>query len=390
MLLRVGLRHASRASFKLPPVKFKYAQQSPSSSPSTESTPVITTPVITSPVTLEKREQHENKRRERPQWKENRRETHFKEKSRNYTNMHDPQKFKSKNRSRFMDRTSQSVEENLTHLGINVSGEVIYGIYPVLLALQAKRRTFHHLVYKDGSKPLSENLQNIVSIAGEQGIPITSLKPTRFKRIFPGDQVHQGVCCDASPLPLVMLEEEWLEMQSEGKAQQEVEKNRQLWLYLDQIQDPMNFGAVLRSAYFMGVERVITSAMCSAQITSTVSKASAGVAELFPVHKVEDPVKLVSSLTRAGWEVASSSSPTSGDKKIALTDVASFNPKGSVLLIVGNEGKGISPELQQMCHTVLTIEPGRNLHPHLHCLNVSVATALLLHSLRQRLTPHSS
>lgn len=383
MLLRIGLRHASRASYKVPPIKFKYGQQT-SSSPTPESTLVITTPI-----TPEKRKHHEDKRQERPPRKKEPQETLYKVKPGSYTNKHKSPRFNSENRSRFMARTTQSVEENLTRLGINVSGEVLYGIYPILLALQAKRRTFHRLVYKGGSKPLSENPENILRIAEEQGIPVTRLKPTEFKKIFPGDQVHQGVCCDVSPLPLVTLEQEWLEMHSEGKAHQEGGRSHQLWLYLDQIQDPMNFGAVLRSAYFMGVGRVITSATYSARITSTVSKASAGVAELFPVHQVEDPVKLVSSLTHTGWEVVSSSSPASGDENTALVDVTSFNPKSSVLLIVGNEGKGISPELQQMCHTSLTIKPGRDLHPHLHCLNVSVATALLLHSLCQRLAPHA-
>ncbi|MPC36377.1 rRNA methyltransferase 1, mitochondrial [Portunus trituberculatus] len=383
MLLKLGLRHASRVSFKLPPIKFKYGQQPPSA----ESTPVITTittPVITTPVAPEKSKHHENKRTER---KEKPQQTH-KIKPGNPTNLHNLLRFKSENRSRFTARPSRSVEENLMRLGINVSGEVIYGIYPVLLALQAKRRTFHHLVHKDVSKPLSENLHNILSIAREQGIPVTTLKPQQFNKIFPGDQVHQGVCCDVSPLPFVPLEEEWLGMNSEGEMHQEG-RSYHLWLYLDQIRDPMNFGAVLRSAYFMGVGRVIASASCSARITSTVSKASAGVAELFPVHQVEDPVKLARSLTHGGWVVASSASPASGDNNTTLTDVTSFNPNSSILLIVGNEGNGVSPELQQICHTALTIQPGRNLHPHLHCLNVSVATALLLHSLSQRLSPHS-
>ncbi|KAG0727903.1 rRNA methyltransferase 1, mitochondrial [Chionoecetes opilio] len=203
------------------------------------------------------------------------------------------------------------------------------------------------------------------------------------------DQVHQGVCCDVSSLPFTTLEEDYMEQRdpSEGHSQQgAAAKRHELWLYLDNIQDPMNFGAVLRSAYFMGVSRVITSNTNSVKVTNTVSKASAGVAEIFPVHQVEDPVKLASSLTSAGWEVISSSSPGSGDNTSArLTNVTTFTPKSSILLIVGNEGKGITPELQQMCHTVVNIAPGRTLHPHLQCLNVSVATALLLHSLRQRL-----
>lgn len=80
---------------------------------------------------------------------------------------------------------------------------------------------------------------------------------------------------------------------------------------------------------------------CSTRITSTVSKASAGVAEVFPVHQVKDPVRLASSLTRAGWELVSSASlSSSGDgggagDDAGLTDVTAFHPKGNVLLIVG-------------------------------------------------------
>ena len=76
--------------------------------------------------------------------------------------------------------------------------------------------------------------------------------------------------------------------------------------------------------------------VCSVKITNTVSKASAGVAEFFPVHQVKDPVRLASSLTHAGWEVVSSASLGGGDNTITNPiDVTTFKPKGNILLIVG-------------------------------------------------------
>lgn len=79
---------------------------------------------------------------------------------------------------------------------------------------------------------------------------------------------------------------------------------------------------------------------CSPRITSTVSKASAGVAEVFPVHQVKDAVRLASSLKQVGWELVSSASSSStegagDDEDAGLTDVTTFRPKGNVLLIVG-------------------------------------------------------
>lgn len=494
MLSRVAtvvvVRQASHSAFKLPPIKFRHSAL-PSSK--NEDVPVITSPVIHGKEPGrerrrgkgEERAQRKQKSFKQPQPKQEKSLLACREDSNTSKNdaesLVNPKKNKytTKPRTKFTTKSpSQSVEDTLASLGINVKGEIIFGIFPVLLAVQAKRRTIHQLIYKSESGNTSAKIQNILNMAQNQDVPTVSLKPSEFKQIFQGDQVHQGVCCDASPLPFLTLNEDYPEEEGEGghgkqnedgvkesrhqregkkdsqlaedpnqkgednrqgeeeaksrltermKHQREeeqesqqkgeedryitqaVEKNKQsqqenhqagierrqqkLWLYLDQIQDPMNFGTVLRSAYFMGVDRVLTSEASSTRITSTVSKASAGVAEVFPVHQVKDPIQLAASLTRTGWELVSSASPSgasgSGDEDSSgadLTDVTAFYPKGNVLLIVGNEGKGISPELQRMCHTVLTISPGRSLHPHLQCLNVSVATALLLHSLYQKLS----
>ena len=257
----VAVRCASRASFTLSTIKFKHSRLSPSSG---------NVPVITTPTTPKVKGKHSKPRAQRSQWKEKSWRSHYQkdasmlqnpDANKHYTKVHQNHKRVNINRYHFKTM-NDSVEKNLGQLGINVYGEVIYGIFPVLLALEAKRRTFHHLIYKQGSGSVNENIQNILNIGKEQGIPVTSFQPSEFKKIFQGDQVHQGVCCDASPLPLLTLEEQHFQNKEFGEGngdEKEGVKKPQLWLYLDQIQDPMNFGAVLRSAYFMGVHRVITS-----------------------------------------------------------------------------------------------------------------------------------
>lgn len=228
-------------------------------------------------------------------------------------------------------------------------GELIYGIYPVQLALEAQRRTFHHLMYKKGCELRNERIRDMVDTATSRGIRTTGLTLSQFRKVLTGDQTHQGICCDVSHLPFLAFQEhEYLTMNeddkvaddregTEGEVQdksgvkesrerrkdgrseenqynsskgslyidqdslaskvkykqrhknlnissasslnrkssydQEFTENKadikcfqssetkipQLWIYLDQIQDPMNFGAVLRSAYFFGVDKILTS-----------------------------------------------------------------------------------------------------------------------------------
>lgn len=330
MLSRVAavvvVRHASQSTFKLPPIKFRHSQLGSSRDEGVQ--------VITSPISHQKREKvpdHYKKREkgeERAQKKQKSFRQHQEKQERvlvseeNFNtcenNVESPVKPKKTNtvtrytmkkRTKFTSKSStQSLVDPFVNLGIHVKGEIIFGIFPVLLAIQAKRRTVHRLIYKSGSGNTSSKIQNILTIAKEQGVPITSLEPSQFKQIFQGDQVHQGVCCDASHLTFLTLdedhpeqEEEYGQGKQEGECEEEsrlqrerqqesqharvkhknweddryihpafekknqqnyqtgIERRQKLWLYLDQIQDPMNFGAVLRSAYFMGVDRVLTS-----------------------------------------------------------------------------------------------------------------------------------
>lgn len=149
-------------------------------------------------------------------------------------------------------------------------GELIYGIYPVQLALEAQRRTFHHLMYKKGCELRNERIRDMVDTATSRGIRTTGLTLSQFRKVLTGDQTHQGICCDVSHLPFLAFQEhEYLTMNEDDKVADDREgtegfqssetKIPQLWIYLDQIQDPMNFGAVLRSANFFGVDKILTS-----------------------------------------------------------------------------------------------------------------------------------
>lgn len=128
--------------------------------------------------------------------------------------------------------------------------ERLFGLSPCLLALQAARRRVARLLLQAGKAGVQGERAELLRMAEARGIPV--LRPRRQKLdALCGYQVHQGVCMEVSPLRPRPCGEA-----VEGSPGDDP---RQLWLVLEGLQDPRNLGAVLRSAYFLGVDRVITS-----------------------------------------------------------------------------------------------------------------------------------
>lgn len=171
------------------------------------------------------------------------------------------------------------------------------------------------------------------------------------------------------------IEDDFIEF---GTISNKSESNcRQVWIYLDSIHDPMNLGAILRSSYYMGIDKVIISKENSCRISGVVSKASAGVAEIMEVYQVQDTKKFVEDLKAAGWCTVVGTA--SNDPR--AVPISSFTSVKNTLILIGNEGTGVNEFLSQLCDTAVTIPPRRQLHPAVDSLNVSVATALLLYTI---------
>jgi len=160
-----------------------------------------------------------------------------------------------------------------------------------------------------------------------------------------------------------------------------------LWVVLDSIQDPMNFGAILRSSYFLGVDQLFVVQQNSCSMTPVVSKASSGVMEIMRLYAVADLSAFIQERRADGWEVLGTASSVSDrlttvqDGKLALmADVAVTK---NTVLALGNEGRGLTDDIWGQCDRLVSIAPGRSLHPLVDSLNVSVASGILLHHLCQ-------
>lgn len=254
--------------------------------------------------------------------------------------------------------------------------ELLYGVSPCLLALRAARRRVARLLLQAGKAGLQGVRAELLREAEAQNIPV--LRPRKQKLdALCRHQVHQGVCMEVSPLrPTPWTEAE--DRRLDDHAPQ------QLWLVLEGIQDPRNLGAVIRSAQFLGVDKIITSQRNSCPLTPVVSKASAGAMEVTTVYSTDDLAGFLQAKARQGWLVAGTvgcSPDTPHHPNIPITSCLEFLWDRPTLLVLGNEGLGLSQEVQASCQLLLTILPGRQLHPGLESLNVSVAAGILLHSI---------
>lgn len=148
-------------------------------------------------------------------------------------------------------------------------------------------------------------------------------------------------------------------------------------LVCDEIEDPQNLGALVRTAECAGAHGIIVPRHHSAPISSTVVKASAGATEHLPIAEVTNITRALESLKEAGYWVVGLAGE--GDRIYTEIDYT-----GPIAVVVGNEGRGIRRLVREQCDFLARIP----LHGRIASLNASVAGALVLfEAARQRATP---
>ncbi|XP_066518470.1 rRNA methyltransferase 1, mitochondrial [Hoplias malabaricus] len=273
---------------------------------------------------------------------------------------------------RHFHKVKQNLKTGPDHLKGAKELEVVFGVAPCFLALSLARRKLSRLFVKDTKGHQREAVQRIWDEAVRHGVPIQKVSKRELDKMT-GGMVHQGVCLQASSLDFVTEEKS-------TKSQHGSDHQHPLWLVLDGVQDPMNLGSILRSAYFLGVDRVVSSIRNSCPLTPVVSKASSGVMEIMEVYGYSNLTDFIKMKLDQGWQVIG----TVGSEEVseaAVVPCSDFRISKPTLLLMGGEGSGLSPELRQMCDSLLNIPPRRDLHPAVDSLNVSVATGIILHSL---------
>lgn len=247
--------------------------------------------------------------------------------------------------------------------------DLIFGRRPVIEALKASGRALHKIWIAEGSHGTDE----ILKLARERGVPVERANRHDLDRRVQGH--HQGILAQASAVSYIELD---AFIQRLGTVPTEQYKAppgtvpRSVVILLDEIQDPHNIGAVLRSAAFFGASAAIMPRWRSAPVGETASRVSSGGIEHIPLIREKNLAETVLTLQNAGFEVLGADMEGSPLKE--------YVPGSRVALVLGSEGSGIRRLVRERCDKLLKI-PGAGT---VGSLNVSAAAAVFLHHLLPR------
>lgn len=347
---------------------------------------------------------------------------------------HSALKKKSKNRKshKYSDEFPVRVKEHVKVPSsipyTTAASEFIYGASAVESALRCSRRKFYKLYIHQGQGEALTTQQSLIrKMALAQGIAV-KLAFGEWEALMDkmsGGRPHNSFVLEASPLPqlpIAYLEPVTdpaanvfnvkLSPQSEEEAKvngtsNEVERLPRydeasqsrfpLMLLVDGIVDPGNMGAIIRSAYYLGVDGIVYAGRNSAPINPVTSKASAGATENMTLFRTSNPQEFIQASRKNGWRFLAADSPSnvferSGDvvsvDRAAGTNTPSLLLEAPTVLMLGNEGTGLMERLKVRADGLISIPGARFNHGQgvkdaagVDSLNVSVAAAMLMEML---------
>jgi 23S rRNA (guanosine2251-2'-O)-methyltransferase len=231
----------------------------------------------------------------------------------------------------------------------------LYGLHPVRAALANLRRKVKRAVLSArAAEEIGAKLLGRVRHEIADGDAVG--------RLVPAGSVHQGAALLCEPLPHLALED----------ALGEPSAERRIVLVLDQISDPHNTGAILRSAAAFGVAAVIVQDRHAPPESGVLAKSASGALDIVPYVQVVNIARALEELGKMGfWRVA-----LAGDGEAPLKDALSG---GDIALALGSEGAGLRRLVRERCDTAASIP----IAGAMESLNVSNAAAVALYEIRR-------
>jgi 23S rRNA (guanosine2251-2'-O)-methyltransferase len=227
--------------------------------------------------------------------------------------------------------------------------DVIYGAHPVEEALKNPKRKFVKLTCT------LNGAERLKAITQPLGITPEIVNPKVLDRRLEPDAVHQGMILEARPLRQPQLKE----IEQSGVV-----------VMLDQVTDPHNVGAILRSCAAFQVTAVVTTARHSAEASGVLFKSASGAYEHVPFVKVTNLARAMEELRDAGFRLVGLDS----EAEFILGEIDKTPP---LVLVLGAEGKGLRELTRKNCDVVAKLD----FSGAIRSLNVSNAAAVALYAL---------
>lgn len=231
---------------------------------------------------------------------------------------------------------------------------LLYGLHTVRAALANPTRQKFDLL-------ITDNAMDRLKVDPRQYAPLAAkiTEPAELKRILGAEAVHQGVVLEVAPLPTVGLDQL---------------RQGALLLVLDQITDPHNVGAIMRTAVAMDVSAIITTSRHSALETAVLAKSASGALDMIDHIQVGNLSRAIEELSAQGYFCIGLDS----DGPAPLEQTFQQGPNNLFALVLGAEGLGLRQKTRQTCDALARLDmPGA-----IKSLNVSNAAAIALYAAR--------
>ena len=235
--------------------------------------------------------------------------------------------------------------------------EFIIGRHPVVAALRSND-PLNKLFIQSGIKKDEKSISEILQLARKKKLVVSEVPKQKLDKLT-DRQNHQGVVLAVAAFKYASIDDLF--------ANAEKQNQPPFFVILDNIEDPHNLGSIIRTADAAGVSGVIIPKHRAVGLTSTVSKTSAGAIERVPVARVTNLSNTIKELKDRGMWIFGTD--------ISGKDYRKWDASGSVALVIGNEGKGISPLLKKQVDEMLTIP----MTGDIQSLNASVAASVLIY-----------
>ena len=236
--------------------------------------------------------------------------------------------------------------------------EVVAGRNPVTEVLNGSRNV-ERIFVADGAEG---SISKIVAIAREQGVIVDFVPKEKIDAMAP-DAKHQGVVAKVSAYEYASMDEVFEKARMSGEDP--------FLIILDEITDPHNLGAIIRTAECAGAHGVIIPKRRACSLTQTVALSAAGAIEKMPVVQVTNLSRTIEDLKKQGIWIAAADMDGENYMKANLT--------GPIAIVIGNEGKGVSRLVKEKCDFVLSIP----MKGSINSLNASNAAAILMYGIRR-------
>jgi 23S rRNA (guanosine2251-2'-O)-methyltransferase len=237
-------------------------------------------------------------------------------------------------------------------------GVWLYGRHAVEAALANPRRSCHRLL------ATADALARLGTSAERAGLEVNVVEREGIDRLLGEGTVHQGLALSVAPLPRFDL-----------RRTCTPEPGQNVVLVLDQINDPHNLGAILRSAAAFAARAVILPERRSAELGGVVAKAASGALDLVPVVEVVNLARALEELAALGyWRIALDATATATPDDVPVAD--------NLALVLGAEGSGVRRLVRERCDVAVRLP----IAPQMASLNVSVACGIALYALARRPT----